>query len=120
MRYKPLSRETVSAILRGTAEGQKTNRELALDLLQRLIALETERNSMAWILQFARDPQTQQPLDWRALVRKDFSEGETTQDSVLERYAQLRESLIATQSDCPNALPLLLSVCVERVWEKPW
>lgn len=116
---KPLNRRPFSAILRAVAEEPGANRELALELLQRLIDLETERSSMAWILEFAKDPQTQQPVDWRSILRKDFSEGEVIRDGVLERYAQVRKSLLAAKPDCPDALSLLLSVSACRAWEQP-
>ena len=60
----------IYVILRIMYEAKKTNRELALGLITRLIDLETERDSAAGLLLYARDKDTNQPLDWRPLVRE--------------------------------------------------
>jgi hypothetical protein len=100
-------------------EAKKTTRELALELVDRLIDLETQRDAAAGLLLFARDKDTNQPLDWRPLVRTHCYDGEIIRGTVAHKYEPLKEYLLASEPDCPEVLSRLLSGPVSPVWERP-
>ena len=81
------------------------NRDLALVLLDRLADFETERIAMANLLDFARYPDTNRPLDWRPMVQA--SRSEKLRGIAYARYAEIERTLQDSTSDCPNALSLL-------------
>jgi hypothetical protein len=95
----------------------KTNRELAIDLLTRLIDLECERNAMAAILATVTVGPDHRPLDWKSSVQGHCHQGEIVRDAIEYRYAAIKESLRSSSPDCPDALSLLLKVSVDRVWK---
>jgi hypothetical protein len=54
---------------------QMTNKELALILLRRFIALEVEREAMVTVLNGCKDVETQKPLEWLPLVLRNRDKG---------------------------------------------
>jgi hypothetical protein len=95
----------------------KTNRELAIDLLNRLIDLECERNAMAAILKTVTVGPDHRPIDWKSDVQSLCNVNRTIRDAIDHRYAEIKESLRSSSPDCPDALSLLLRVSVDRVWK---
>ena len=96
---------------------EKTNRDLALDLLDRLIDLECERNAMAAILNTVTVGPERQPLIWKSDIQNHCEDNQPVRDAIAYRYAAIKESLRSSTPDCPNALSLLLKVSVDRVWK---
>jgi hypothetical protein len=95
---------------------EKPNRELALELLQRLIDLEAERLAMAGILILAKT-QDGQPLDWKNIVKSDCGPFGKSRDIVRRNFAKLEEQLQSSTPDCADALSLLGSIPSNPIWE---
>jgi hypothetical protein len=93
---------------------KQTNKELALILLQRLIDLEVEINVMADLLNRCWDTEKGQGLNWRSFVEKARENSEIT-DAIVSKYAQVKEQMQASTSECPDALSLLESAAKGRV-----
>jgi len=98
-------------------ESKKTNRALALELLDRLVAFEIEREAMVQLLNWCLDTDTGKPLDWAPKVEKNCKD-DSIQDSVRSRYAAIKQQMQGATSDCPDALSLLASISVNPVWKK--
>ena len=96
---------------------EKSSRELAVALLHNLVDLEIERLAMANLLDFARHPETNQPLIWRPMVQPNRDE--ILRGIVYAKYAEIERELLESTSDCPDALSHLESVSKGLVQELP-
>jgi hypothetical protein len=94
-------------------DNQTTNKEMALLLLQRLIDLEVEINVMAELLSRFWDKEKFQAFPWRQWVNEARETSEIT-DAIVSKYAQLKEQMQASTSECPDALSLLVSAAKGR------
>lgn len=91
---------------------QTTNKDLALIILKRLIDLETQQTAMRGILDNCKNVDTRELLDWRPMVRRESS---TLREMIHARYADIERKVLASKSDCPDALSLLESVSKDLV-----
>jgi hypothetical protein len=86
----------------------KTNQELALALLHKLVDLETERLAMEAVLNSCRDIDTRQLLNWRPAVEK--CRYQIAQDNPVTKYSDIEHALSVATPESPEALSLLLEV----------
>jgi hypothetical protein len=86
----------------------KTNQELAITLLHRLVHLEVEHAAMQAVLNNSLDCKTNRLLDWRPLVEK--ARAETEQSLPLLQYSDIEQQLLSSTPECPRALPLLIEL----------
>jgi hypothetical protein len=92
---------------------KKTNKELALAILQRLNNLEAKYYAMEDILSHCLDRKTHQYILWRPMIAPTvlaLRADETFRERVFARFANCEQQVRAQPSHCPDGLALLASI----------
>ena len=95
-----------------------TNQQIALNLLDRLIQLDAERNAMAGILVHVKT-QYNLPLDWQKAVKSECGPLGKAQDDARQTFAKLDSQIRSSDPSSIDGLAILASVPLVPIWEYP-